>query len=128
MTTVYNNRKWNLLSFRSLFPLGLVCLLLLVAASSFSAAIGSRKGAQADSSFSFTAVGDYGQTSSTTANLNYIAGSGTSFNLALGDLNYDSATVSADDWSSYVRGHLPATFPFEIVVGEHDTAQIDALA
>ncbi len=81
-----------------------------------------------NSSFSFTAVGDYGQTSSTTANLNYIAGSGTSFNLALGDLNYDSATVSADDWSSYVRGHLPATFPFEIVVGEHDTAQIDALA
>ena len=128
MTTVYNNRKWNLPGFLSLSTLGLVCLLMLVAASTFFAAIGSRKGAQADSSFSFTAAGDYGQTSSTTANLNYIAGSGASFNLALGDLNYDPATVSADVWSSYVKGHLPANFPFEIVVGEHDTAQIDALA
>src|SRR6266700_1211778 len=128
MTTVHNNRKSNLPGFLSLSTLGLVCLLMLVAASTFFAAIGSRKGAQADSSFSFTAAGDYGQTNSTTANLNYIAGSGASFNLALGDLNYDPATVSADVWSSYVKGHLPANFPFEIVVGEHDTAQIDALA
>src|SRR6266571_3095999 len=128
MTTVYNNRKWNLPGFLSLSTLGLVCLLMLVAASTFFAAIGSRKGAQADSSFSFTAAGDYGQTNSTTANLNYIAGSGASFNLALGDLNYDPATVSADVWSSYVKGHLAANFPFEIVVGEHDTAQFDALA
>ena len=101
---------------------------MLVAASTFFAAIGSRKGAQADSSFSFTAAGDYGQTSSTTANLNYIAGTGASFNLALGDLNYHPATVSADVWSSYVKSNLPVNFPFEIVDGAHDSSQIDALA
>ena len=128
MTTVYNNRKWNLPGFLSLSTLGLVCLLMLVAASTFFAAIGSRKGAQADSSFSFTAAGDYGQTSSTTANLNYIAGSGASFNLALGDLNYHPATVSADVWSSYVKSNLPVNFPFEIIDGSHDSSQIDALA
>jgi hypothetical protein len=76
-------------------------------------------------SFSFTAAGDYGQTSYTTANLNYIARSEVNFHLGLGDFDYDPAT-SANAWSTYAKSHLRANFPFEIVAGGHDT-QIDAL-
>jgi hypothetical protein len=75
--------------------------------------------------FSFTAAGDYGQTSYTTANLSYIAHSGAKFHLGLGDFDYDPST-SANAWSAYAKSHLPANFPFEIVAGGHDT-QIDTL-
>jgi hypothetical protein len=78
-----------------------------------------------NSSFRFTAAGDYGQTSYTTANLNYIARSGVNFHLGLGDFDYDPNT-SASAWSTYAKSHLPANFPFEIVAGGHDT-QIDTL-
>jgi len=75
--------------------------------------------------FSFTAAGDYGQTSYTTANLNYIARSGAKFHLGLGDFDYDPNS-SVHAWGAYAKSHLPANFPFEIVAGGHDT-QIDRL-
>ena len=78
-----------------------------------------------NSSFSFTAAGDYGQTSYTTANLNYIAKAKVNFHLGLGDFDYDPNT-SATSWSAYAKSHLPANFPFEIVAGGHDV-QIDTL-
>ena len=86
----------------------------------------SKTGHNRTSSFRFTAAGDYGQTSYTTANLNYIAQAGVNFHLGLGDFDYDPNTT-ADAWSSYAKSHLPADFPFEIVAGGHDT-QIDTLA
>jgi hypothetical protein len=53
---------------------------------------GKTKAAHADISFTFTADGDYGQSSNTTSNLQYIGNSaangGSVFNLALGDYNY----------------------------------------
>src|SRR5205809_157987 len=72
-------------------------LTLVVLVSSVLALVYFAKGtsARASTSFSFTAGGDYGQTNSTTANLQYIAASEADFNLALGDLNYDSETVTA---------------------------------
>jgi len=78
------------------------------------------------SSFRFTAAGDYAQTTYTTANLEYIARSGANFHLALGDLNYDPAHVTAEQWSDYVKSHLPPGFPFEVLVGNEDE-QADAL-
>src|SRR2546421_7805337 len=75
--------------------------------------------------FRFTAAGDYGQTSYTTANLNYIAHSKVNFHLGLGEFDYDPNT-SANAWSGYAKSHLPTNFPFEIVAGGHDT-QIDTL-
>ncbi|MEO9056887.1 MAG: hypothetical protein ABI396_01795 [Ktedonobacteraceae bacterium] len=88
--------------------------------------VNSKTGLTSTSGFSFTAAGDYGQTSYTTANLNYIARSGVNFSLGLGDFDYDPNTT-ADAWSSYAKSLLPANFPFEIVAGGHDT-QIDTLA
>src|SRR5207302_280863 len=86
------------------------------------------EGAEVGVSFSFTAAGDYGQTSHTDANLNYIAKAGVNFNLAIGDLNYNPAHVTPDAYSTYLKSHLPANFPFEIVAGDHDTDSIDNYA
>lgn len=83
---------------------------------------------RAASSFTFTAAGDYGQTKNTTAVLQSIGGAGGSFHLALGDLNYDYPNVSAQQWSSYVKGYVGSRFPFEILYGEHDTGDISQLA
>src|SRR5712691_330784 len=63
-----------------------------------SATIQSKVVTKSDSSFRFTAAGDYGQTSYTTANLNYIAHSGVNFHLGLGDFDYDPNTT-AEAWS-----------------------------
>jgi hypothetical protein len=73
--------------------------------------------------FSFTAVGDYAKTNYTTANLNYIAHSGASFNLAVGDFDYTHR--AAAQWSSYVTGLLSPSFPFEIVAGNEDGSQLN---
>jgi hypothetical protein len=77
--------------------------------------------AQTATGFTFTAAGDYGQTTYTTANLQYIARSGARFDLGLGDYSYNPS-VSATAWSAYAKGYLPANFPFEILPGGHDTA------
>ena len=79
------------------------------------------------SGFSFTAVGDYGQTTATTANLKYIAHSGAHFDLGLGDFNYSSKVTPAA-WSAYAKNILGASFPFEILDGDHDRSQIKSLA
>ncbi len=90
--------------------------------------------ANSNYSFGFTVAGDYGQTSYTTANLNYIAQQYTSgkiqFHLALGDFSYDSTVTPAvaDAWSAYAKSLLPANFPFEIVSGGHDSTAIDTYA
>ncbi|HLX55479.1 MAG TPA: hypothetical protein VKR83_00495 [Ktedonobacteraceae bacterium] len=151
--TQSNSRKKRFPHNRSLFIFGSVLLVCLVGGSAFFALAHSNAGiptpstkpgavkatqalkptattqsksAKPNPDFSFTAAGDYGQTSYTTANLNYIARSGVKFHLGLGDFDYDPNT-SADAWSAYAKSHLPPNFPFEIVAGGHDI-QIDTLA
>ncbi len=113
-----------------LFPFGTVFLMILVLASLLVVlpAYNNARPVLAGSSFAFTVAGDYGQTKNTTAVLQTIAKAGASFNLAIGDLNYDYPTVSAQQWSTYVKSYVGASFPFEILVGEHDTADISQLA
>ena len=108
---------------RTIISLGSIFILALVIATTFSASAQSNNSttSQTGASFSFTAAGDYGQTNYTTANLKYIAHSGVSFNLALGDFSYNTS-VSAAAWSAYAKSLLPANFPFEILPGGHDTA------
>jgi hypothetical protein len=94
------------------------------ASGTSSSSSGSGSSSSAITSFRFTAAGDYAQTSYTAANLNYIAHSGASFHLGLGDFNYNLAGPSADSWSSYVKSSLPPNFPFEIVPGNEDVAYV----
>src|SRR5437763_16435188 len=100
--------------------------MLFVSVSAFFAITqhSTETSAAASSSFTFTAAGDYANTSATTANLKLIANSGAKFNLALGDFNYDP-TLSATQWSAYLKSNLPANFPFEVLAGNEDTATIN---
>jgi hypothetical protein len=69
--------------------------------------------------FIFTAAGDYGTNDETTATLDRIARSGASFNLALGDLSY-SSTLPESAWCDYVHSKVGATFPFQLIAGNHE--------
>jgi hypothetical protein len=112
-----------------LLSLGMVCLVVLMLGSAglrlihFKRAKTVQAAGGQSSSFTFTAAGDYDQTPATTANLHYIAHSGASFHLGLGDFDYNPA-VSATQWSHYVTSSLPPNFPFEIIPGDHDTSQL----
>jgi chitodextrinase len=73
-------------------------------------------------SFSFTAAGDHGANARSDASLATLNGSGSSFYLALGDLDYDE-TPTDQAWCEYVTSRLPAlgpTFPFQLVSGNHE--------
>ena len=120
-----NLRRRSLTRPRTLISLsiGFIVTLLVVTTLSASAQLSTGVLNRAGAGFSFTAAGDYGQTNYTTANLTYIAKSGVKFDLALGDFSYNT-NVNAATWSAYVKGLLPANFPFEIVVGGHDGKQI----
>src|SRR3989344_387516 len=78
--------------------------------------------AQSESSFTFTAAGDYSSNSTrTTAVLNGMnpASSGANFNLALGDLSYGSKTPETA-WCDYVKSKVGDAFPFELIPGNHE--------
>jgi hypothetical protein len=73
-------------------------------------------------SVSFAAAGDHGANSGTAASLAALDGSGVAFYLALGDLDYDQVNPDSA-WCDYVKTRLPTlgpTFPFELVVGNHE--------
>jgi hypothetical protein len=70
--------------------------------------------------FTFTAVGDYGASSDTDAVLAAIANSGAVLNLALGDLSY-GAVQPESAWCDYVKARVGASFPFELIAGNHDS-------
>src|SRR5712691_10843236 len=124
-----NLRKRSLTRPRTIISLGSFLIVALLLMTTFSVSA-QRTGttSHGGASFSFTAAGDYGQTNYTTANLTYIAKSGVSFDLALGDFSYNLSTVNAAAWSAYAKGLLPAKFPFEILVGGHDGSQIKTYA
>ena len=122
-----NKQKKKILLSERTFSFGNAFLVALLIASMRLVVVPvSQSTRAASSSFSFTAVGDYAQTNYTTANLQHIAESGASFHLALGDFAYvDRPTkTTTDQWSTYVKSHLPRHFPFEIVAGNHDPSQM----
>src|SRR5262245_39281064 len=57
--------------------------------------------------FVFTFAGDFDATSAFTANLNKMAQSGAVFDLAVGDLSYDSSPAA---WCTSVKNALGSTF------------------
>lgn len=69
--------------------------------------------------FTFTAVGDYGQTINTGNLLTSIASSSASFNLALGDLSYGTPGTE-NSWCDFVKSKVGAIFPFELLAGNHE--------
>jgi fibronectin type 3 domain-containing protein len=73
-------------------------------------------------SFSFSAAGDHGANSRSDASLAALDASGSSFYLALGDLDYDE-TPTDEAWCDYIKSKLPTlgpAFPFQLVAGNHE--------
>ena len=70
-------------------------------------------------SFTFTAGGDFGGNSRSSATLDLIAHSGSAFHLAIGDFSYSEITPESA-WCSYVQSHVGSTFPVELVSGNHE--------
>src|SRR5438270_13802726 len=98
--TTHNTWKIKRPHSHLLFSLGTAFLVALMVASTFLilAQRGKATRAQVPTNFIFTATGDYGQTNNTNLVLNHIATSGASFNLGLGDYNYDPPPSTADTW------------------------------
>ena len=75
----------------------------------------------ATSTFSFGVAGDFGQTdSSTGAVLNAVKSSGTNMMFGIGDFSYVAGN-SEPSWCSYVSSRVGATFPFELLAGNHES-------
>ncbi len=73
-------------------------------------------------SLTFTAAGDHGANTNTEATLSVLDGSGSDFYLALGDMDYNE-TATDEAWCDFVTTRLPtlgATFPFQLVSGNHE--------
>ncbi|MGO4691631.1 PKD domain-containing protein [Glaciibacter sp. 2TAF33] len=68
----------------------------------------------------FTASGDFAATSSTTAVLSQIAGSGSDLHLAVGDFSY-GAPGGEQAWCDFVTQKVGVGFPFELVSGNHES-------
>lgn len=75
--------------------------------------------AAAPTDFIFTASRDYSANSSTSAALDLLSTSGTSFTLALGDFSY-SQLVPESAWCDYVKSHVGGTFPLELLSDNHE--------
>ena len=67
----------------------------------------------------FSAAGDHGATSRTDSTLLRMRDLGLQFHLALGDLSYDDRTPESA-WCDYIKSALGSSFPFQLVVGNHE--------
>lgn len=88
--------------------------------------------AQSEASFTFTAVGDYAESTTSSAMLREIGRTAPSLNLALGDLSYSTVAGSEPTWCQFVKDRLNEgaskaqgdpfgeTFPFELIGGNHE--------
>lgn len=94
-------------------------LLFLLVAAVFIQGAAAPAPATAAASFSFAAAGDHARTSAASASLRRLAGSGTRFYLALGDLSY-GGPESEHGWCRYVRKALGDDYPFLLVSGNHE--------
>jgi hypothetical protein len=75
--------------------------------------------AVAQSSFVFSAGGDIGANPRANASLRAIVPQGSTFFWALGDLSYDQRTPETS-WCTYVTTRVGATFPFQLIAGNHE--------
>ncbi len=83
-------------------------LSFLIFVSSFS--LPKAFGKTPEDSFVFTAVGDFGATPNTTAVLEGISGTDSSFHLAVGDLSYNQIRPEKA-WDDYARAYLRKDLP-----------------
>src|SRR5262245_21757035 len=97
-----------------------IALLTVLALSVFALQSATHRASAQTGTFTFTWQGDMDNTADTDATLVTIAGSIGVFNLAVGDLGYLGSAGDVPAWCANVQSHLGATFPFEILAGNHE--------
>ncbi|HLQ55131.1 MAG TPA: metallophosphoesterase [Streptosporangiaceae bacterium] len=75
--------------------------------------------AKAATAFSFAVAGDLGANGNTSAVLNAVASSGSQLFWPMGDLSYSQVTPESA-WCDYVHARLGASYPVELLAGNHD--------
>jgi hypothetical protein len=113
--TIRPLRRQDFLSFRMLVAFFIAFSLQLLSVEAYPTA---SIAAQAHT-FVFAAGGDIGANPRAEASLRAIPASGAAFFLAIGDLDYDQ-TPSDAVWCDYVKERVGATFPFQILTGNHE--------
>src|SRR4051812_37185859 len=93
------------------------CALVLAAGCPVAWTVGPA--AALPGSFTFAAAGDFGANTRTSAVLNTLAGAGTDFAVAVGDLSYSEVTPESA-WCDFVKSRVGSTYPFELVAGNHE--------
>ncbi len=119
MVTLFGHKTPSRKKFLRKEELGalLFLLLLLLLAPQFSNS-NIISAQTSGTTFTFSAAGDHNDSSDTTASLDLLAASGSSFYVALGDMSY--ATYPESQWCDYVKSHVGATFPFQLITGNHE--------
>ena len=95
-----------------------------VAQSSVASPRRSASAAAAPAQVHFTAAGDFGSSVQTSALLNGIHAAGSDFTLALGDFSYGSTATEAQ-WCDFVKARVGATYPLELLTGNHESNGLD---
>jgi hypothetical protein len=96
-----------------------MALLTALALSVFALQSAHRASAQTGT-FTFTFEGDIDNNANSNASLLTIAGANGAFSLAIGDLGYLSTPGDVPAWCANVQSKLGATYPFEILAGNHE--------
>jgi Calx-beta domain-containing protein/calcineurin-like phosphoesterase family protein/Big-like domain-containing protein len=98
---------------------GKLLLTLFLISSGAPVLASSARADAVTSSFTFAASGDLGGDRDTAASLSALQAAGTDFFLALGDLSY-SEIAPESAWCDFVKSGVGATYPFELVAGNHE--------
>lgn len=97
----------------------LAFVLLLVPFTGLYALARDNPRLQEDDTFVFAAGGDIGANRRSDVSLRAIPGTGASFFLAIGDLDYDETSSDAA-WCDYVKERVGSNYPFQLVTGNHE--------
>lgn len=111
-------------------PRRMVKVLLTVALCAAAALVPVTTGpaTAATPSFTFGVNGDTGMTPQTTATLQAIAANKPDVFFNMGDLSYQDPTVTSEAaWCTYVKNIVGATYPYQLVSGNHEDNGPDGL-
>lgn len=97
----------------------LLTAVVLTCSAAIAVALWPHAHAKAATTFSFGVAGDLGANSNTSAVLNAVTASGSQMFFPLGDLSYSQVTPESA-WCNFVRARLGASFPAEMLTGNHE--------
>ena len=103
-----------------------LAVVVVFASSLFSSGLPVARADVPPTSFTFGAAGDFGAGTNAAATLTTLGGAGTDLFFAVGDLSYSEVTPESA-WCNFVKTRVGASYPFELVSGNHEDNGPDGL-